>query len=254
VLGLGLAAVAGGPWACGEDEVLDPSYLLVELVPEDGQGAPPLAARVGVKSGDAEVAALCVNVDGEIGSTTASLVLQRDPGKDAASRITLEVSAYEALSGQSNAGPGAEFPCPAQLPAALGGKQVVSVGFCEREAKRVVFHLGAKCACTGDGGIDGGGGGGNGGAPVGGMGGGGGEVGGLGGAGGAGGAGGSGGTVMLLGTGSGGGLGGSGSGDACSCATGETCGAGLSTEGRNCLPNECCQGQLSDACALEPAG
>ena len=52
VAALGLAAATGAPWACSEEEVVDSSYLRIELVPDDGQGSAPGAARVVVKVGD----------------------------------------------------------------------------------------------------------------------------------------------------------------------------------------------------------
>ena len=54
-LGVACAVAATVPSACSEEEVVDPSYLLVELVPEDSQGAVPVAARVAVKAGGTEI-------------------------------------------------------------------------------------------------------------------------------------------------------------------------------------------------------
>ena len=253
--------------ACSADEVKDPSYLLLDLAPAGAN--PPGAARVAITSGTTSLANACIHL-GSAGA--ASLVLKRDSDKDPNARITITVTAFGTLSGQDNVGPGDEFACPAAPPPALGEPQSVEVAFCPTEAKRLVFHLGSTCDCPADGGEDGasssssssssastssssGGGFGRGGS------------------GGSGGTGGQSGTGGIAGNGGAGGAGGAsasstaasssasssssstgaGGGAVCGCTKAQTCGAGLSTEGRACNAGECCNIQISTPCALEAA-
>ncbi len=142
---LGLLVGAG----CGSEEVSDPSYLLVQLVPAASAPTKPGAARVVISAGGAEVAALCVNVTGEAGKPTASFVLKRDASKAASARITVTATSFELLKGQDTSQPGEEFACPAPpLPAALGQAQELSVDFCEAQSRKLVVHLGSVCPCA----------------------------------------------------------------------------------------------------------
>jgi uncharacterized membrane protein YgcG len=170
----------------------------------------PRAAHIRV-TGEAAITTLCVSVDGPAGAPAASFVLSRDPGKPAADPVTLEITAYDALSGVDGVAPGKEFTCPPTLPPALAAAQVVVLGFCEREARRVSVHVGAECTCGGGGGAGGAGGGSGGGA----------------------------------GSGSGG-----GAGSGC-CAADQTCGAGLTSSGQVCGPDACCSSRIASPCALE---
>jgi hypothetical protein len=232
-----LAIVPGH--GCGADEAKDPSFLLVELVPAAAASPRPGAALVEVLSGTARVARLCVNVGGDAGDPAASFVLRRDADKSAAARISIEVTSFEFLKGADTVEPGKEFACPEPpLPPAVGAVQRLSVDFCAAQSKRLVVHVGATCPCGGgvDAGVD----------ASGGSGGAGGSGGGAGGSG-SGGAGGS-------GSGAGGGGGGGTGGDPdCACGFGETCGAGLTTDGRACEENMCCSSDVITACALSPA-
>jgi len=226
---LGLAAMGALHAACGADPVQDPSYLLVELVPAISAMQKPAAAQVVVHSGDEIVATFCVNIDGAAGETAASFVLKREADKPADARITVEVTAYQALSGQSNAAVGKEFVCPGALPPALTPVQAVELDFCASQTRHLVFHVGADCGCSGD--LDGG------------M-----DDAGMGDAGmGDGGA--------ASDAGDAGDMGDAGDGDAgpppCGCAAGFACGVGLSTSGQTCGPTACCTASISSACALD---
>lgn len=217
----GAFAASGLVTACGPETAANPSYLLVELVPAESASAEPAAARVVVSGAAGDIATFCVRLGGD---TPASFVLERGAGKPASDRITVEVLAFAALSGQENAALGKEFACPATLPPALTGAQVIETDFCEAQTRRLVFHVGAVCACaeedagTGDAGTGDAGDAGAGDAGV------------------------------------------SDAGDAgvpdagevpCGCAGGFTCGAGLTSAGQSCGPAMCCVTTLSAACALE---
>lgn len=198
--------------ACGSDVAEDPSYLLVELVPVESP-AKPGAARIVVTKGTTEIAALCVNLAGD---GPASFVLKRDAGKPASDRINIEVLSFASLKGQENAGPGKEFVCPPSLPPVLGDVQTIDVDFCEAQTRKLVFHVGSVCGCEdGDAG-----------------------------------------TGDDAGDASIDDAGGSDGGDvdagpsSCGCASGFSCGVGLTTTGQTCAPSTCCGTRLSSACAL----
>lgn len=143
-----LLAVPG----CGTSEAQDPSYLLVELIPAESASKAPQAARVQISNETTVLTTLCVNIGGPAGEPAASFVLRRDLGKPAEDRIAIEVSGYEAVSGQDTVDTGKEFACPSTLPAPVGPPQIIGVDFCASESRRLSFHVGAECGCGVDGG------------------------------------------------------------------------------------------------------
>jgi hypothetical protein len=145
---------------CASEGPVDPSYIRVELVPAVTAAQIPRAVRVVIKneSTSALIASLCVNIEGAQGSTTASFVLRRDVGKPATDRILVEVTPFDLIAGQDSVDPGKEFACPGTLPPALGEIREIALDFCAKEARTLVFHVGAVC-CDGAGGSGGAGGG-----------------------------------------------------------------------------------------------
>jgi hypothetical protein len=150
VLGFGSSCWLAG---CSSEAAVDPSYVQVELVPAATAMEAPRAVRVVItkEATDALVASLCVNIEGMPGMPSASFVLRRDVGKPASDRITIEVTPFVLIAGQETVDPGKEFACPSTLPPASGETRKVSIDFCESEARKLVFHVGAVC-CDGSGG------------------------------------------------------------------------------------------------------
>ncbi|MFO0755810.1 MAG: hypothetical protein U0359_04935 [Byssovorax sp.] len=200
---------------CGTTAPQDPSYLLVELQNVKGAAATPSSAMVEVIEGKETLTTLCVKLADPGAQTPASFVLERDFGKDAKARVTVQVTAFDGLSGDGSAAVGKEFACPSgALPPPLTDPQIVEADFCEGKARKIVFHVGASCACPGDPMTDGG--------PA--------EAG-----------------VDDAGSDDAG----SDAGPGCGCNSDAVCGAGLSTTGNACAPGECCARSISGACALE---
>lgn len=210
---LGARAFAG----CAAEPPKDPSYLLVELAAEGGASA-PRSVRIEVLNGTKELTSLCVRLAAPAAEKPASFVLKRDFGKDPGKRVTVVVTAFAGLSGDDAADEGQEFACPdaANLPAPLGEAQTLHVDFCEGKARKLVVHAGATCCVE----IDAG-------APDGDAG---------------------------DGDASASDAGASDAGPPCgACGAEMVCGAGLSSAGHACFPDECCAAEVSDACALEAA-
>ena len=223
LLAAGLAVIA----ACGAKPAEDPSFLLVELDAFAGDLGTPHAARVALSRDKAPVTSpFCVKLAKPGAATPASFVLRRDFGKDPRTRVTIVVTAFDALAGDAAVEDGRELVCPPTLPPPLGEAQEVSVDFCDKKAEKLVFHVGATCGCGGNGPIDGG-------APDGGA-----HDGGV-----------TDGGVMDAGTPDAG----TPDAGACGCGPAQVCGAGLSPEGHSCFGGECCASDVSTACALLPA-
>lgn len=247
--GLALASV-GALSTCSEEAVENSSYLLVELGPARTASQPPRNVQVLVAPEGLEPVPLCINIEGEADTVTASFVLSREPGRDATLPVTLTVTPYDALAGS---GPvGKDFACPATMPPAVGPAQTLALSFCQGEPRRVRFEVGAVCPCPAGSGGSGGVGGSTpqgGSTSTGGA-----ASGGGGAAGGAAGAAptGGGGTGGAGGDGAAGGSG--GSPPSCECPEGGTCGAGISPSGQACGPAECCRSSITSPCSeLEAA-
>lgn len=153
------ASAVFSPLGCASEDPIDPSYIRVELVPAITAAQVPRAVRVVIKhqSTDGLIASLCVNMEGTQGTTTASFVLRRDAGSPATNRIIVEVTPFDLIAGQDSVDPGKEFACPTTLPPASGEVRQIEFDFCPREARALVFNVGAVC-CDGSGGAGGGGG------------------------------------------------------------------------------------------------
>jgi hypothetical protein len=150
--------MAGLLAACTKEEVQQPSWLVVELT--RAPAAQALNVGVQITPQGREPFAVCVNVEGEPGATTASMLLERARDADASAPVGLVVTGYRELNGQL--APGQEFTCPPEFPPAVGEPQDLEVRFCAGATRRVVFNIGANCGCSS--GVGGGGGGGAGGA------------------------------------------------------------------------------------------
>jgi hypothetical protein len=116
----------------------------------------PHAVRVVItnEATNGSIATLCINIEGDQGTTTASFVLRRDAGKPAKDRISIEVTPFDNIDGQETVDPGKEFACPATLPPALDEAHMIFLDFCEAKTRSLVFHVGAIC-CNGAGGSGG---------------------------------------------------------------------------------------------------
>jgi hypothetical protein len=151
VVALSIAPLAAlSPAGCGTSPPQDPSYLLVELHNEEGPKATASSVLIGVRKGKETLTTLCVKLADPGAQTPASFVLRRDFGEDTSARVTVEVTAFDGLSGDGAAAIGKEFACPSgSLPTPLAAPQIVEADFCEGKARKIVFHVGALCPCQG---------------------------------------------------------------------------------------------------------
>lgn len=141
----GLAAIAG----CSARLAEDPSFLLVELDAFAGDLGTPHAARIALLHDKTPVTSpFCVKLAKPGATTPASFVLRRDFGKDPGQRVTIVVTAFDALVGDAAVEDGRELVCPPTLPPPLGEAQKVSVDFCNKKAEKLVFHVGRRAAAA----------------------------------------------------------------------------------------------------------
>ena len=235
--------------ACSSNQAETQSYLLVELGPAESALIVPRNVHISVAPEGLDPISLCMNIAGQPGAVTASLVLGRSPDRDPSLPVKLTVTPYGTMTGAGS--PGQGFTCPTPLPNPIGPDQVLQVAVCPGEARKIRFEVAAHCACTDSGTGGSGGTGGHGGAAGGTGGGSGGAAGGSAGSGGGTGLGGAGGSASADA-----GVGGEGlhdageldAGSSCLCETGGVCGAGVSASGSRCQPDECCKGALHDPC------
>jgi hypothetical protein len=111
-------------------------------------GVAPRDAVVQVLSGQTSVATVCMRLAAPGASAPASFVLSRAYGMDAGARVSVVVTAFDVIDGDSEADVGNQFTCPVPAPALPSEAVSVSVDFCASKSEKLVFHVGASCCRT----------------------------------------------------------------------------------------------------------
>jgi hypothetical protein len=140
-----VALAAAGASSCGTKAPEDPSFILIELDAVPEMGVPPKDAVVQVLSGQTSLATVCMRLAAPGASSPASFVLSRAYGQDAGARISVVVTGFDVIDGDSEADVGNQFSCPIPTPALPSEAVSLSVDFCASKSQKLVFYVGASC-------------------------------------------------------------------------------------------------------------